>query len=180
MVGDQLDVVAARAQRRHLEREDVEPMEEVFAKLAAAHRLARVAVGGGDDAHVGLDGARGADAHERAGLQHPQQANLQLERHLGDLVEEERAAIGLLEIALVLPVRARIAATLVAEHLVLDQVGRNGAAVDREEGLLATARELVDRPGDDLLAGAALAHQQHGRFRGCHAGDAVVHVLHGG
>jgi hypothetical protein len=75
----------------------------------------------GDDAHVGVDAAARADAHERARFQDAQQAHLQLERHLGDLVEEERSAVGLLEVALVLPVGARIAASLVAEHLVLDE-----------------------------------------------------------
>src|SRR4029079_3936795 len=64
VVGDELDVLAAIAQRRDLERKDIEAVIKVVAKLARAHRLARVAVGGRDDAHVRLDHARGADAHE--------------------------------------------------------------------------------------------------------------------
>ena len=63
-----------------------------------------------------------ADAHEGAGLEHAQQLDLQLERHLGDLVEEQRAAVGALEEALVLAVGAGEAALLVAEQLALDQV----------------------------------------------------------
>ena len=39
--------------------------------------------------------------HDRAGLEHAQQLDLQLDRHLGDLVEEERAAGGALEMPLV-------------------------------------------------------------------------------
>ena len=74
-----------------------------------------------------------ADAHEGAGLEHAQQLDLQLERHLGDLVEEQRAAVGALEVALVLPVGAGEAAPLVAEQLALDQVRRDRAAVDGEE-----------------------------------------------
>ena len=76
---------------------------------------------------------RRADAHEGAGLEHAQQLDLQLERHLGDLVEEQRAAVGALEEALVLAVGAGEAALLVAEDLALDQVRRDRAAVDGEE-----------------------------------------------
>ncbi len=180
VVRDQLDILAALAQRGHLEREDVQAMIEVIAQLALAHGLARIAVGGRDDAHVGLDRAAGADAHQRPGLEHAQQAHLELERHLRDLVEEERAAVGLLEVALVLAIGAGVAAALVAEHLVLDQVRRDRAAVDGEERVLAPAAQLVDRARDDLLAGAALAQEQHGRFRRGDARDLVVYVLHRG
>ncbi len=48
----------------------------------------------------------GAHAHEHAGLQHTQQLDLQLDRHLGDLVEKQRAAVGAFEVALVLAVGA--------------------------------------------------------------------------
>ena len=54
---------------------------------------------GGDHAHVGLDRLVAADAIELAVGQHAQQARLQLERHVADLVEEQRAALGLLEAA---------------------------------------------------------------------------------
>ena len=75
-----------------------------------------------------------------ARLEHAQQAHLQVERHLGDLVEEQRAAVRALEEAVVLARRAGEAALLVAEQLALDQVRRDRAAVDREEGA-ARARE---------------------------------------
>ena len=80
---------------------------------------------------------------KRAGLQHAQQLDLQLQRHLGDLVEEQRAAVRALEEALVLAVGAGEAALLVAEQLALDQVRRDRAAVDRQERPLAAAAQLV-------------------------------------
>ena len=52
-----------------------------------------------DDAHVGLDRRVAADAIEVAVGEHAQQARLQFRRHVADLVEEERAAFGLLEAA---------------------------------------------------------------------------------
>ena len=89
--------------------------------LPLPHRLARVAVGGGDDAHVDRDRLGRPDARHGARLEHAQQPHLQLERHLGDLVEEQRAAMGALEVARVLARRAGEAPLLVAEQLALDQ-----------------------------------------------------------
>jgi len=57
-------------------------------------------------------------AAERAGvalLQHAQQLGLQLVRHLADLVEQQRAAAGLLESPLPLAIGAGEGAPLVAE-----------------------------------------------------------------
>ena len=58
-----------------------------------------------DDAHVGLDRRVAADAIEVAVGEHTQQARLQFRRHVADLVEEERAAFGLLEAAATLGLR---------------------------------------------------------------------------
>ena len=52
-----------------------------------------------DDAHVGLDRGAAADGGVLALLQHAQKSRLRLERHVADLVEEQRAAVGLLEAA---------------------------------------------------------------------------------
>ena len=76
---------------------DREPEVEVRAEGAAVDLLAQVAVGGGDDAHVDLRGCVGADAAHLARLEHAQQLRLQRQRQLADLVEEQRAAVGLLE-----------------------------------------------------------------------------------
>src|SRR6266542_2870920 len=60
--------------------------------LLAAHRLGQiahlvleVAVGGGDDAHVDLDGLVGADAADLALLERAQELGLQIERQLAEL-----------------------------------------------------------------------------------------------
>src|SRR2546425_1718063 len=84
-------------------------------------------------------------------------------REVGDLVEEERAPVGQLEAALLPPRRAGERALLVAEQLRLEQrLGQRGA-VDRDERAAAPRRARVDRAGDELLAGAALALDEHRR-----------------
>ena len=110
--------------------------------------------------------------------EHAQQLGLQRRVHLADLVEEERAAVGGLEAA---DARARGAgegALLVAEELALEQVLGDRGAVDDDEGLVARGAEIVDRARDELLAGAALAGDQHGRARRRDALDGAEHAAH--
>ena len=58
---------------------------------------------------------------------------------------------------------ARERSALVAEELRFEKRLGQRAAVDRHELLVLAKRGEVDRPGDQLLARAALAGQQHGR-----------------
>src|SRR6185295_2312693 len=80
--------------------------------------------------------------------------------------EEDGAAAGQLEGALAGRRRAREGALLVAEELALDEVRRHGAAVDDHEGPLLAARGIVDRVGDEVLAGAGLALDEDRGLRG--------------
>ena len=123
VIGQQRHVRQALTQRRHVDWKHVQPVQQVFAQPARCNGLMRQAVGGRDDSHIGFLALRGTDAHEAPRFQHPQQLDLQLQRHFGDFVQEQRAPAGALEKAQVLAVRAGEAALFVAENLALDQVG---------------------------------------------------------
>src|SRR3546814_12687812 len=89
----------------------------------------------GDDAHVGADRRAAANGGVLALLQHPQQAGLRLQRHVADLVEDQRAAGGLLEAAGGAHGGAGDGALLVAEQLAFDELARDrvvGRASSRE------------------------------------------------
>ena len=92
--------------------------------MAARHALLQILVSGRDHAHVHANRRLAADAIELAFRQHAQQARLQRRGHVADLVEEQRAAVGLLEAAAALRVRAGERALLVTEQLGLEQVRR--------------------------------------------------------
>ena len=66
------------------------------------------------------------------------------ERHLADLVEEERAAVGQLERALRVARRAGERAALVAEQLALEQRLGEGGAVDGDERPPCARRPAVE------------------------------------
>ena len=99
MLGEQRDVLAALAQRRHEDRDDVEAEVEVLAEAAGLDLAGQVLVGGREHAHVDADARRAADRLDDLLLQHAQHLGLRLQAHVADLVEEDRAAVGQLELA---------------------------------------------------------------------------------
>ena len=68
-----------------------------------------------------LQVGRAADAPEGLLLEEAEQLGLERGRHLADLVEEDRAAVGLLEEAPLLLLGVGEGAALVAEELALEQ-----------------------------------------------------------
>src|SRR6266571_3219631 len=94
-------------------------------------------------------------------LDDPQQFGLGGEGQLADLVEEQRAARRGLERALAQPGGAGERAALVTEQLVLDEVLGERRRVERNQRGLGVRAEAVQLAGDELLPGAALAHDQY-------------------
>ena len=90
-----------------------------------------------DDPQIDGDGLAAAQALDGALLEEAQDLHLQENGELPDLVEEERPAIGQLELALPLHVGAGERAALMPEQLGLEEGLGNGAAVDRHEGTVA-------------------------------------------
>jgi hypothetical protein len=68
----------------------------------------------------------------------------------------------------------------VSEEFALQQLRRDGAAVERNEELVAARGELVDRPGDQILAGPGFAGDENGAARRRDLANQIVDALHGG
>ncbi len=171
------DVLAAIAQRRHADVEHVQAVVEVQAKAAALDLLGQLLVCRGDDAHVDGQIARAPQPAERHLLEDAQQLRLRRHRHLADLVEEQRPAVGLLEQPALLRLRVGERAALVAEQLALQKILGDGRAVDLDERAVAPPRRAPrDQVRDQLLARAGLALDQDGRVG--RLGDLVDHADH--
>src|SRR5690606_7464329 len=177
-LGEEADVAGPIAERRERHRDDGEAVVHVLAQLARLERILDILVGGGDDTDVHPDLLLAAEAAEGTLLEGAQQLDLDVRLHLRDLVEEERAAVGELEAAGLLVNGASEGALLVTEELVLEDLAGEGAAVDRDEGALLAGRLLVDRAGDELLAGPALPHDQHAGTGGGDGLDDGVDLPH--
>ncbi len=117
-------------------------------------------MGGADDPRIDRNGDAPADPLDHPLLEEAQQLDLQRQRNVADLVEEQGAALGQLDLADVRLDRAGERAALVAEQFGLEQVLGDRRAIDGDELALAPAL-LVDRARQQFLAGAAGAEQHH-------------------
>ena len=71
------------------------------------------------------------------------------------------------------------AAFAVAEQLAFDEVFGDGGAVHLDEGLGGALADGVDGVGDQFLAGAAFAEDQHAAVGAGHQGELLAQRLHG-
>ena len=132
-----------------------------------------------DDAHVAANGPIAADPLETALLQHAQQLDLHLQRHVADLIEEQRAALGEFEASEAGRQRAGEGALFVTEQLAFQKIGGNRAAIDRHERMPGAPGQFMDVAGDHFLAGSRLAENQHIGIEGSDLLDQAMHGAHG-
>ena len=165
VVGEKANVVAPFPQRGRADLQHRESVEEVLSEGAVLDHLLEVPMGRRDDAHVGSN--LGGAAHPAEGLvfHEAEQFRLQRRGHLADLVQEDGAAPGRFEQALLLGARVGERAALVAEELRLQERLGERRAGDVHEGAIAPWAGSVDRSSGEVLSGSALADHQHRRGR---------------
>ena len=178
------------AERRHVDGDDVEPVVQVITEGARLHHRRQVAVRGRDQPDVDLDGARTAQPFEFVLLQYTQDLRLGIGAHVADLVQEQRAPVGLFEAANPLLVGAGERPLLVAEEFRFQQVLLKRRAVDLDEIARRAVGVVMDGARDQFLAGAGLAADEDGgmapgdladdaeyRFEGAARADDAVEVV---
>ncbi len=173
---EQEDVLLALPERREGDRELVEPRVQVAAEGARGLLRHEIAVRRAHDPHIDGLGGRRADRHDLAGLQDPQELRLRLERHVADLVEEQRPAVRRTHEARLVAIRAREGPALVPEELALEEGLRDGGAVDGDEGA-AAPRHAVQLARRDLLARPALTAEDDAEGRRRDALEALEQLV---
>ena len=161
------DVFRPVLQRQRADRHHVEPVEEILTKPSGAHLAAEIAIRGGHHANIDRDLFVASHRHHGPLLQHPEQLGLEFQFHLPDLVEKDRAAIGRAEAAERGRGGAGERSLHVPEHVAGEERARRDRTVDGNERLRGPIATAVDRAGDQFLAGAARAQDEHaGLVRG--------------
>ena len=110
-----------------------------------------------------------AHAAVGAGFQQAQQLDLHGQWNVTHLIQKQRAAAGRLHQTAPGGAGARKGATLMAKQLGLKQVLGQAGAIHRHQGALGARTSLVHCTGNQFLAGARLAQQQHRGHGGRHA-----------
>src|SRR5262249_28685053 len=103
-----------------------------------------------------------ADAFQLLFLQYAEQLGLHRERHFADLIEEQRAAIRQFKAAGFVPERSRKSPFHVPEEFALEETFGNRAAIQLDQGTLASRALLVDGSRDQLLSRPAFSGDQDG------------------
>ena len=165
--------------RRQADGEHVDAVVQILAEPALGDQRRQVTIGGGNDPHVEGNLVLPAHAADAARLQRTQQAGLRVCRHVADLVEEQRAAMRLLELAGCCAPPAPVKAPFSCPNSSLSTSSRGIAAVfTATNGPVLARAELMNRFGYQLLAGARFAQDQDGEIVAQHARDHPVDILH--
>ncbi len=175
----QRNIFAAFAQRRQMNLNGVEPEQQILAKAPALHFLIQVGVGRRDHAHIHALGFGRSHALHFAYLQHAQHFGLEIQGHVGDFIQEQRAAVGQFEAAHAIGLGVGESAFDVPEQLAFKNALGQAARVDCDHRLRAARRDGVQRLGDNFLAGARLARNEHVGVRRPDARDHLQHRTHG-
>ncbi len=93
---------------------------------------------------------------------------LHVQRHLANLVQEQRTAVGLLELARkATTAGACKSAVGIAEEFAGQQLTGKSAAVDGNERTVGAVTRPMKRPGKEFLPGSGFAKQQYRQIEWC-------------
>src|SRR5207245_1774405 len=106
-------------------------------------------------------------------LQEVEELRLRGVRELADLIEEERAALRALDLALDATRGRRVRAGERPEELALEERLGQRRAVERDEGVSGAGPVVMDDARELALPGARLAGQEHVHVEGRHQGDVM-------
>jgi hypothetical protein len=178
VVDQQGDVCTSGSQGWDVDAKDIQPVEEVLPEAPRGDLVLQPAVGRSHDAHVDVDGLPAPDALQLPGLQNPEEPDLGRQGNLADLIEQQCAAVRLLEAAFMSTHRSCECALLVPEQLALQQPLWQRRTVDHHKGPLRPAAAAVDGVADELFARAGRSGDQHEGFGGGDGVDQLVDALH--
>ena len=176
--GQQQHVAAALAERRYVQRVGAEAVVEIGAQAPGLYFFGQIAVAGCQYTHIHLVLAVRADPLQLAALQHPQQLGLYAEWQLADFIEEQRAAVGQLELAAPLAVCPGERAAHMAEQFAFHQGFRQCGAVDADQRLAGARRAALDGQCHQFLAYPGFPADQHRQLTLAEQVDFFLQALH--
>src|SRR5665647_3059568 len=111
----------------------IQTIIEVVAKGTVGHGIAKVHIGGGNDAHIDLQCPGAAKTFKLALLKDPEKFGLEGERQFTNLVEKDGAAVRQFKASGAAGSGTGECPFLVPEKFALQQVFREGRAVDLDK-----------------------------------------------
>ena len=113
----QWNVFRAFPQGWNVNRKNIQAVKQIFAKFLLLNHLSEFAIGGREQAGIGVNSPCASQPLEFSLLEHMQQLGLKLEWNVSDLVEDYRPPVRQLEAADALRSSARVIAELDAARV---------------------------------------------------------------
>ena len=165
MLDQQSCIFVALAHGWDTQSQHVESIQQLLAKTPLADFRLQDAIGGREHPNVDPPRLGLSDSSHLTFLQNSQELCLRSRRQLSDLVEQQATLIGRLEQAGAVLRRAGEGTADAAKQLRLEQFIGQRRAVDGAEASSRWPAQQMERPGNQLLAGAALAGDEHRIWR---------------
>ena len=124
VVAEQGKIALSLPERRQLNRDHMNPVEEILAKLPRPDHLFERLVGGANQSEIDLAHGAPAEPLHLMVFKHTKQLGLQWGRQSGNLIEKQRAAIGQLNLPRPRFGGSRKRSALAAEKLRFDQASQ--------------------------------------------------------
>src|SRR4029077_18967055 len=170
------DVRCAIAQRRHLNRHDIQSVEEILAKLAFGHKRVQVTMRGRQHSYVKRNWPVTADTFDLTFLQHSQQRDWDFRGQIAYFVQEDRSAVRRFKTSQA-PLRCSSECALfVTKQFGSDQRWGDCRTIHTNKCPLRAVGSPVDGARNQLLSRAGFAQNQNGGIRMCHLVDLAEHL----
>lgn len=144
MLGNQGDVTSSLTERRQMDIDHIEPVEEVLTKAALLNFRGQIPVGCGDDPDIDMDQFLSTDAADDTFLNDPEQFLLQSRRGVADFIQKYRATVGQFKEAGAIFCSSRVGTFDTAEQFGFEKGLCNGPTVFTDEGTFSPWASVMD------------------------------------
>ena len=180
MLAEKKDILPSFPQRRDLDRHYIQTVIQILPELFPIDQGVQVLIRGGDHADIHFAGFRCADRCKLLILQHPQDLCLQCQRHIADLIQEDRSPVRQFEFSLAICICTGKRTFAVAEEFGFQKIVGDRSAVDHDKAFIPALSSLVDRLCHQFLSRSALSGDQDVGIDVLQGIDQFIDPLHTG
>ena len=122
MIYQERYILTAHSQRREIDRDNVNPKEEILPNFTGFNHFPEVAVGGRDEPEIRFPGLAVPDRKVNAVVDCPQQLDLHIQAQFCDFIEKKSPLVGAVQVSGGIRVRAGKSAFLMPEEFTFKQM----------------------------------------------------------
>ena len=157
-------ILLALIQRREFKAHNIEAVEEILSEHFFCNSLFQIPVCRRNNTYINRHRDRAPHGSDLLFLQYPEQLNLEMQRHVTNLIKKQRALVGRLkkaEITFCGTCKSRLG---MSEQLGLKQCFRDGSTVNRYKRAIPATAGPMNSNGQEFLARTAFSTYQNTRI----------------